>query len=482
MSNQAVITTIVVIYLLGIVLIGLWASRKIDNNDDFLVAGRKLGPVLLAGGLAATEVGGGATLGVVQKAYGSWGLSALWYVMAMAVAFVVLAYMAPIFRRTAVKTVPEFFRRRYGSKNSLVITLILILPMAGFTAVQIIASATILSVMTGWNYPLAVAVVTAVTVLYSVKGGMFALSYTDIVQGVLIIGGMALIIPFAISSGGGWNNVITHIPAAKWSMVDGIGWPTIISITLMYIASFSIGQEVVQRYYSARDEKAARQASILTAIAYGIFAFVPALIGLLLTGMVNNGTIDADLLVSQGANYSLPVMALNVLPSAVTGILFAALISATMSSASSDLLAAGSLFSNDIYKQYINKNASDGQLLRMTKIVMVVVGLVSFGVAVLNVTDIITLLIFSFGLRAAGGFFPYVFGHFWEKATAAGCMASLVLGSLALIIMDLKLLPFLEMDPLYAGLAVSGISFFGISLLSNKPCKPENLELNKAES
>src|SRR5690606_15542912 len=102
--------------------------------------------------------------------------------------------------------------------------------------------------------------------------------------------------------------------------------------------------------------------------------FVPALIGLLLTGMVNNGTIDAALLASRGENFSLPIMALTVLPSAVTGILFAALISATMSSASSDLLAAGSLFTNDIYKVYINKGANDERLLKVTKIAMVVVG------------------------------------------------------------------------------------------------------------
>ncbi|MHA3904647.1 sodium:solute symporter family protein [Castellaniella sp. WN] len=468
MSNQLIVTSIVILYLLGIVLIGFWSSRKISNNDDFLVAGRRLGPVLLAGGLAATEVGGGATLGVVAKAYGTWGMSALWYVMAMAIAFVVLAYMAPIFRRTAVKTAPEFFRKRYGQKNSLVITLILILPMVGFTAVQIIASATILSVMTGWSYALSVAVVTAVTVLYSVKGGMFALSYTDIVQGVLIIFGMALIIPFALSSGGGWTHVVSHIPEAKWSLIDGIGLPTIISITLMYIASFSIGQEVVQRYYSARDEKAAKQASFLTAIAYAIFAFVPALIGLLLNGMVSNGSIDAALINSRGANYSLPLMAMNVLPGAVTGVLFAALISATMSSASSDLLAAGSLFSNDLYKVYIDKEANEDKLMKVTKIVMVLVGILSFIVAVLNVTDIITLLIFSFGLRAAGGFFPYVFGHVWSRASAAGSMASLVLGSTALVLADLKIVPTFGLDPLYIGLAVGGLCFFGVSLLSKE--------------
>ncbi|NYT79716.1 hypothetical protein H0A71_22370 [Alcaligenaceae bacterium] len=277
--------------------------------------------------------------------------------------------------------VPEFFRRRYGRRNSLVMTLILILPMAGFTAVQSIASATILNVMTGWDYATSVAVVTLVTVVYSVKGGMFA--------------------------------------------------------------------------------------------------FVPALIGLLLTGMVNNGSIDAELLLSQGANYSLPVMALNVLPSAVTGILFATLISATMSSASSDLLAAGSLFSNDIYKVYINKDASDARMLKVTKLVMLLVGVVSFLVAVMNVTDIITLLIFSFSLRAAGGFFPYVFGHLWEKASVAGCMASLVLGSLALIVVELKLLPFFDLDPLYAGLAVSAVCFFGISLLTHRQAEKRGLSMIK---
>jgi len=146
------IVAIVVVYLLGMHGVAYWASRRIKGNEDFMVAGRRLGPFMLAGTLAATEVGGGSSLGVTEKAYGNWGLSALWYVLAMAVTFVLLSLVAPKLREAMVKTVPEFFRVRYGPKNGLVTALIMIFPMVGLTAIQLMASATILSVMTGLIY------------------------------------------------------------------------------------------------------------------------------------------------------------------------------------------------------------------------------------------------------------------------------------------------------------------------------------------
>ena len=112
MGASLTVIAIVVIYLGIMVWIGYISSKKISDNEDFLVAGRKMGPWLLAGSLAATEVGGGSSLGVVEKAYGDWGLSAVWYVITMAIAFIVLAFLAPMLREAAVKTVPEYFRRR----------------------------------------------------------------------------------------------------------------------------------------------------------------------------------------------------------------------------------------------------------------------------------------------------------------------------------------------------------------------------------
>ena len=103
---------IVILYLIAMLYIGYYSSKKVSTNEDFMVAGRRLGPLLMAGTLAATEIGGGSSLGVVEKAYGSWGLGASWYVTTMGIAFVILAFIAPKFRAAEVKTVPEYFRRR----------------------------------------------------------------------------------------------------------------------------------------------------------------------------------------------------------------------------------------------------------------------------------------------------------------------------------------------------------------------------------
>lgn len=482
MSQNITVNIIVLCYLAAMVLIGFIASKRIKNDSDFLVAGRTMGPILLAGGLAATELGGGTSIGIVEKAYGEWGLSSIWYIITMAITFIVLAFIAPVLRGVLVKTVPEFFHKRYGEANGFVTTIILILPMIGLAAAQIIASSTILTVMTGWDFTVSTIVVTVVVVAYSTLGGMFALAYTDIVQIVIIVLGMILVIPFALSNGGGWEYVTSSVPAEKWSLFDGMGIGTMIGLTVMYIGSFTVGQEVVQRYYSAKDAKAARNASYITSAMYIFFAFVPAIIGILLYGMVQNGTIDSAILSQYEGEYALPVMAMEVLPSFVIGILFAALISATMSSASSDLMAAASLFSNDIYKRYIKKSANSKEILKATKIAMLIVGILGFFVAISDFGSIIELLMFSFALRAGGAFLPFLIGHFWNKPGAIASMLSLVFGSLAVAGVENGVIPFFGLDPILLGLPVSAIFFFGATYIWPNKNKSFNLEYEKENS
>ena len=97
-----------------------FASRKIKSNEDFLVAGRRLGPVLLAGTLAATEIGGGSSMGVVEKSYGNWGMGTIWYVVTMAITFIILSFIAPKLRHSKVKTIPEYLRKRYGEAPGII--------------------------------------------------------------------------------------------------------------------------------------------------------------------------------------------------------------------------------------------------------------------------------------------------------------------------------------------------------------------------
>lgn len=456
---------IVIIYLICMLLIGYLSSTKIKSNEDFMVAGRRLGPFLMAGTLAATEIGGGSSLGVVEKSFGDWGISASWYITTMGIAFIFLSFLAPKFRKSEVKTVPEYFRRRYGKTSGLITSIIMMLPLIGLTASQFIASATIVSVMLKLPYFISITIVAVVVTVYAIMGGLWSVTLTDFIQVFLIVIGMIITIPFALNLSGGMENVINNVPKDTFDLFKGIGPMTIISLTIMYIASFTVGQEAVSRYYAAKDGKAAIQGSILAAIINFIYAFVPTILGIITLALINMKKIDGSIILSEGAKYALPHLAMSTMPAIVVGLLFSGIISATMSSADSDLLGAGSIFGNDIYKIFINPNANSTQVMNVTKITMLVIGVISWLVALLNTGSIIKLLMLSFTLRAAGAFFPYILGHYWKKASTAGTIASLISGSIIVLYMEQTGFKIMGLDPILPGLAISFIAFMLFTFL-----------------
>lgn len=462
-SQNTIVIAIVIVYLLAMLGIGYWSTKMIKSNDDFMVAGRRLGPLLMAGTLAATEIGGGSSLGVVEKAYGEWGISASWYVITMGIAFIILSFIAPKLRGAEVKTVPEYFRRRYGKASGLITAIIMILPLIGLTASQFIASATIVSVMMGIDFKLAVTVVAIVVTLYAVMGGLWAVTLTDFVQVFLIVFGMILAVPFAFRLAGGFEAIKTNVPAETWDMFRGIGPSTVISLVIMYIASFTVGQEAVSRYYAARDGKTAIQGSVIASIINLVYAFIPTILGIATLALINMNKIDGQVILENGPKFALPHLALAAMPAVVVGLLFAGIISATMSSADSDLLGAGSIFGNDIYKVYIKKNAGSTEVMRVTQGTMIFIGFLAWIIAFNNTGNIINLLMFSFTLRAAGSFFPYIFGLYWEKSSEVGTIASLILGSLMVILLEHTPftlgIEFLKKNPILPGLLVSLMTF-----------------------
>lgn len=436
MQFNLTVTVIVVLYLLVMLFIGWYSSKKITSNTDFMVAGRRLGPFLMAGTLAATEIGGGSSLGVVQNGMSGYGLSAAWYIITMGFAFVILTFLAPKFRAATVKTVPEYFRRRYGKSAGLVTSIIMLLPLVGLTAGQFIASSVILSTMLGISYSVSVIIVAVVVTIYSVMGGLWSVTLTDFVQVFLIIIGMLIAVPFAINLAGGWEMVVASVPAETFDMLSGYSLTGILSLTVMYVATFTVGQEAVSRYYAARDGKAARQGSVLAAIINFVYAFVPAVLGVIVLALINMGKFNAGDFANVGARYALPVLAMEAMPAIICGFLFAGIISATMSSSDSDLLGAGSIFANDIYRAVLKPEATNEEVMKVTKIVMGIVGIASMLIALFNTSSIVTLLMFCFTLRAAGAFFPYVLGHYWSGASLAGTIASLISGSVVVVYLE----------------------------------------------
>ncbi len=439
-GGNIVVIVVVVAYLLLMLWIGWYSSTKITSNTDFMVAGRRLGPLLMAGTLAATEIGGGSSLGVVQNGMSGYGLNAAWYIITMGIAFVILSFIAPKFRAATVKTVPEYFRRRYGKECGLITSIIMLLPLVGLTAGQFIASSVILSTMVGISYKTAVVIVAVVVTIYSIMGGLWSVTLTDFIQVFLIVIGMIIAVPYALGEAGGWSNVVANIPEGTLNLMgtadNGYDLFGIVSLVIMYTATFSVGQEAVSRFYAARDEKAAKGGAWLAALINFIYAFVPTVLGIITLALINMGRFSADEFAEVGARYALPVLAIETMPAIICGLLFAGIISATMSSSDSDLLGAGSIFANDIYKAVLKPNATSEEVMKVTKIVMCLVGVASMFIALFNTQSIVTILMFCFTLRAAGSFFPYVMGHYWKKASKAGTIASLILGTIVVVYLE----------------------------------------------
>lgn len=479
MSSNIIVTVIVIAYLLFMLWIGWYSSTKISSNTDFMVAGRRLGPFLMAGTLAATEIGGGSSLGVVQNGMSGYGLSASWYITTMGIAFIILSFIVPKFRAATVKTVPEYFRRRYGKSCGLITALIMLLPLVGLTAGQFIASAVILSTMLGINYQVAVIIVAVIVTVYSIMGGLWSVTLTDFVQVFLIVIGMIIAVPFALNYAGGWSNVAANIPQGTMNLFEGYDLFGIISLVIMYTATFSVGQEAVSRFYAAKDEKAAKGGAWLAALVNFIYAFIPTILGIIVLALINMGKFSSEQFAEVGARYALPVLAINTMPAIICGFLFAGIISATMSSSDSDLLGAGSIFANDIYKAVLKPDASSQSVMRVTKLVMCLVGVASMFIALFNTQSIVTILMFCFTLRAAGSFFPYVMGHYWKKASSAGTIASLIAGTIVVVYLEHvsggMLFGIKFSQPIIPGLVCAFVGFILFSILM--PPKTETTEL-----
>ena len=208
--------------------------------------------------------------------------------------------------------------------------------------------------------------------------------------------------------------------------------------------------------------------------------------GVIVLALINMGTFDAAQFQSVGSRYALPVLAVNAMPPLICGILFAGVISATMSSASSDLLGAGSIFANDIYRQYIKTEATDEEVMKIAKMVMVLAGLLSLFVALFNTSSIIAILMFSFSLRAAGAFFPYVMGLYWKGASLAGTMASLVTGTIVVVYLEQfthgVIFGIKFGQPILPGLVASFIAFVIFSKLMPPKERTTELEYDEHES
>jgi solute:Na+ symporter, SSS family len=444
---------VVIAYMAGILAAGFWARRKATTQDEFLVAGRSVGPWLYTGTLAAVILGGASTVGGVKLGY-QYGISGLWFVLMFGLGIFVLSLvLVERILGLDLYTVPELLERRYRPSARISGGVIMAAYDLMVAVTATIAVGSLTEVIIGIPKTPAILLSSAVMVAYSVLGGMWSLTLTDIIQFVIkTVGIFFVLLPGAIIHAGGWSAMHAKLPAQFFSPVN-IGWPKILSFFLLYFFGIIIGQDIWQRVFTARSVKVARNGGIGVGLYCAAYAAAGALIGTAAHAFLPP-LADGD------TAFALAVNA--VLPEGLRGLVLAAALAAIMSTASACLLASSTVLLEDVYLP-LRGGGSAGSV-RQSRAVTFALGLV-MTVLACAMHDVIAALTIAYDFLVGGLLVPLVGAMLWRGGTSAGALTSIAVGGTLVAV----LLAWAGLDsdaPIYVGLAGSAVSFILVSLLT----------------
>lgn len=429
----------IIIYILGILFIGYYAGRKIKGLGDFLVAGRRLPLWMATGTLLATWFGAGSSMGVSATVFSS-GIGAVLADPFGASLSLILAgiFIVGLLRKLKCLTVTDIIERRFGKWAGIYTSLWMIPVYVGWLGAQVLGIGTILNVLLNIPILYGSLIGGAIVLIYTVSGGMWAVTLTDLVQVSLIIVGLFIIVPQSISMAGGYEAVFSaaNIKPGELSLAyqggEG-GFTYYLGQWIIMGLGCMVGQDLIQRSLSSRNEKIAISSSIISGFMYMAIALVPITIGFAARIVLAKHNITVETMGGESAleNQVLPRMAIlalgNLHPILLT-LFLSALISAIMSSADSSLLAASSLFTNNVIRS-INPRISDEKMLHITRIITVSLLILAIYLA-LSVQSIYALMKNCWASQLVIVFWPVIAGLYFKKAGKNSCWACMIVSTM----------------------------------------------------
>lgn len=457
---------IIVFYFIGLVTVGYFASKLINNVDDFAYSkGRLRFPVLL-GTLLATAIGASATMGRAGKAY-DYGFIIFIACIAYAAGLFVFSYIGPILRRHDIVSIPDVMEHRYGRAMRMLTAAIILCVVVGLAGVQIIAvgllSAVILEPF-GVTYETAVIVGAIAITLYTLMGGMMAVAYTDVVQVIVMVIALGLVLTaFLLPELGGFREAVDILPPEPGKLLGGLSPWYLLGLFFIEVPISIIDPALWQRSAGATSEKGLVRALRLTSLmflAWGVLA-------------VSFGVWAAHLLPDITADSAVPALVTEYLPPVARGLAISALLALMMSTADTGMLLAGTTVALDIVRP-LRPGLSDRGLIQVTRLTIMVIGFFATLVA-LTVQGIFDLMMFSFAIYVSGALVPVIAALFWKRASAVAAIVSMILSVIALFGVQVAAAsgfsaPWLQ--PIMVALMVSFVSFILLSRLTENRARP----------
>ncbi|MEW8970998.1 MAG: sodium/proline symporter PutP [Mesobacillus sp.] len=475
------------IYFIAMILIGLYAYRKTSDLSDYMLGGRGLGPSVTALSAGASDMSGWMLMGLPGAMYTS-GISSAWIAIGLSIgAYLNYLILAPRLRTYTELandsiTIPDFLENRFSDNTKIlrsVSAVVIIIFFTLYTSAGLVSGGTLFESAFGLDYRWGLFLTAGVVIVYTLFGGFLAVSLTDFVQGVIMFIALVLVPVVAFTELGGPTNVMDTVSAIDPTMMDlfkGTTFLGIVSLLAWGLGYF--GQpHIIVRFMAIKsmDElKPARRIAMTWMIVSIIGALAVGLVGIAYV-QVNNVTLENPETVF--------IMFANILFNPyITGFLLAAILAAIMSTISSQLLVTSSALTEDFYKAFFRREASDKELVFVGRAAVLLVALVGIALSY-TPNDTILSLVGNAWAGFGAAFGPVMLlSLYWKQMNRWGALAGIIIGALTVIIwisID-GLSEFMyEMIP---GFFLSLIAVLVVSKITTGPGKAVKEEFNEMEN
>ena len=457
-------TTLCYPFLLA--LVGLYFSFKVKNREDFMVAGRKLTAPVLVATLLATWIGSGDIFSVSDLSY-HHGYSSLIGSAGGWAAIVIVFFIAGRVRRFGQFTVPDILETRYNKWARLLATITTIIAYVTIVSYQLRGGGWLLNIISDGkvSVDLAVIIVTVFVIFTTMSAGMLSLAYIDMINGVMILAGVFLALPFLYVYAGGYAQIAANVTPRAHPFLGNMTWLMALGYFIpTFLLALGNGN-MYQRFYSAKNEREAKK-SVIGWVGGAI------LIGVALQTLAVIGSSCFKGLDKISAGKIILIVAHEGLPTAVGCVLMAAIVAIIISTANSFLLVPATNIMRDVYQRFVNPSLSDKKVVLYSRFVVIFLGAAAYAL-IQFFPRILDAAYAAYTVYGAGLTPALMASFFWKRATAAGGVSSILGGmSVTLIWEIMKKLsgahPF-GIPAIYPALICSVTLLVVVSLLTPRP-------------
>ena len=461
---QTVHIAILVAYLVVMVVVGAWFSRRrhVSSGDDFMFAGRSLPKPVLIGTLLATWVGSGTIIGGANFAYTYGPLASIFFLAGTPVGILVLYYVSRKVRSASRYTVPELLEARFGLSARMIAAGITLLAYTGIVAYQFTGGGYIVSQITSLSTGEGTLLVAVLVTFLAIGGGLFSVAWTDFLSALVIVFGLVIAIPIVIGGDvGGFGAYWDDLPESSTTLTGGLSALQLLGYFLPLFLLILADQNMYQRLTAAQDEGTARSSTAGFFFSSFLVTVPVAILGSAAVILMPSINPDTAILSLASEHY---------LPSVIGGLVLAGALAFIVTTGSSFLLSGASNVVYDGFARFSKRELADGSRLRIHRVTVLAIAATAYVLGKFFPT-VLELQLYSYTVYGVALAPPVLAVLLWKRATKAGALACMVLGTVVTIVWEELDQP-MDVNSVLISLPVALIALIGISLIT-KPAETQ---------